>query len=147
MKLVNFNFKKIAGEKKPSFKMPFKPDTSITFIDVEKDEMELLKNVEVAKISFLYTLKYLSEDEKKKDDTYADIVIEGAILLSADKDDEFKELFKRWKKKEVDPLITEPLFNLILQRCLPRLLEMQEVLNLPLFVPPLKVRITENQDQ
>ncbi|OIO80389.1 hypothetical protein AUJ84_03735 [Candidatus Pacearchaeota archaeon CG1_02_32_132] len=130
MQIVGFNFTKISGYKsQKSSKMNV--NAGIEFTDLEKEKLELLKDSEAMKLTFKHTLDYDNAD--KKEDKIAQILFEGNLILSLTKD-ESKDVLKSWKKKTLPENINLPLYNLILKRCAPKALQLQEELNLPSHV-------------
>jgi hypothetical protein len=145
MKVIGFNFTKILAEKTPEFKGPKSIDTNIEFTNFEKDKIDLLSQEgDVGKISFAYTLSYSdSKDKKEKKDTEASIKMDGMIMLSISKE-ELKDLQKGWKKKQLPKGTQIPLFNLILKKCTPRALQIQDELNIPSHIPIPQLRPKQN---
>lgn len=132
MRVIGFNFTKIFAERPKSFKRG-SISTNVEFIDFDKEKVEFLKETDVAKLSFKYSVVYDSSEDKKADKK-AEISLEGIILLDVTKD-ELKELQKNWKKKNLSARIKIPLFNLILKKCSPKTMQLQDELNLPTHLP------------
>ncbi len=147
MQLIGFNFIKISGERKLTFEGTYKISPNIEITNIEKDELEVLKGQDLVKISFRYTLSYTSEekdrDGKKKSEgnILGQLLLEGMLVLSSEKEGEFKEMIKKWKKKETDPQVSEAVFTIILQKCIAKIMELEENLGLPIYTPPIKVKI------
>jgi hypothetical protein len=133
MKVVGFNFTKIEANKTPEFKLGFTVTTDIEFTDVKEHEMEMLKDGKVVTVSFLFRINY---KEKKK--TLATVYFEGDISLSVTKE-EAKDLAKQWKKKKLPNTFKIPFFNLILKRCTPKALIIEEDIGLPNHMPLPKI--------
>lgn len=132
--IIGFNFTKISGERYVSPKESRDPKerkitTNILFTDIDKEKILVLKE-EAVKISFKFSVAY----EPKR----ADLVLEGVILLKANQDD-MKEVLKEWKKKKLPDELHLPLFNLILNKCTLKALQMEEELDLPTHIPLPKV--------
>lgn len=134
MKIIGFNFTKIHGNRSLDFKPSASINTNIEIIEVEKAQIEVIKDIESLKLSFKFSLIY--KEDEKKDSRQAEISFEGAVLMAVD-NSESKEILKSWKKKEVPQLIRPNLFNYILQKCSVKALSLEEDLNLPFF-PQLK---------
>ena len=139
MNVIGFNFTKMSAEKMSQTK-PSNINTNIEFIDVEKDKVEILKDSEAANISFKYSLNYeaRTDDKKQNPKKHGEVVFEGRITLSLNKE-ESKNLTKSWKKKKLPNDIKLPLFNLILRRCTPKTIYLQDEVNLPTHIPMPKI--------
>lgn len=131
MQVIGFNLTKISAEREPVLKPNNTINTNIEFKDVEKEQVALLKESDAVKLSFAFTVTY---EEKEKKTQEAKISLEGFMVLSAEKD-EIKDILKSWKKKEVPQNLKIPLFNVILQKCSLKALQLEEELNLPNHMP------------
>ena len=147
MRIIGFNFTKIAAEKNLE---TYKPNvsTNIEFLNVEKEDVNLLKDSEATRVSFKYTLSYDNakdpESAKRKiEGKSGEVIFEGKIILSLDKD-ESKNIYKAWKKKELPNDFKVPLFNLILRRCTSKSLSLQDEIGLPPHIPMPRL---EKKDQ
>lgn len=140
MKTIGFNFTKIIAEKNKDFKEGKLINNSMEFTNLEREKIDILKEFEAVKLSFRYALTY-TESEAVKDHKEGEIIFEGNIILSLDKD-EGKDIFKSWKKKEIPPNIKILLFNFILRKCTSRALSIEEELNLPphINIPQLSAK-------
>ncbi len=141
MKVLSFNLKKISASKDSKFKGNYSISTNITFVDLGKDKIEVIKADEVFNLAFRFTVTYsLSEkkDQKenkvKEEDKKGEVVFEGNIILLAEKD-EAKLLQKAWKKKEIPNSVKIPLFNIILKKCSSKALSLEEEIGLPYHIP------------
>lgn len=134
MKIIGFNFTKIHGNRSLDFKPSTSINTNIEVIDIEKAQIEVIKDIESLKLTFKFSLMY--KEDEKKDSKQAEISFEGAVLMAVDAQ-ETKEILKSWKKKEVPQIVRPALFNYILQKCSVKALSIEEDLNLPFF-PQLK---------
>ncbi len=146
MQVIGFNLTKIYGEKLDNFS---KPDinNNIEFIDVEKQKVELLKDLEAIKIVFKYSLLYnSSESEKSKTkEKQGEVAFEGNIILSVN-EEESKEFHKMWKKKQIPISAMTSLYSFILKRCSLKALNIQDDLNLPspyFKLPSIKLKPQE----
>jgi hypothetical protein len=135
MRLIGFNFTKIAAERKEGLQPGMNINTNVEFIDVQEEKIELIKDKLPLKVTFSQTILYTSPKDAKKQEEYAKIAFGGTLLLAASPEDA-KELLKSWKKKEVPAGIKIPIFNLILTKCAVKALQLQEELGLP-FHPQL----------
>ena len=155
MQVIGFNFTKIAAERPTELKKgPI--NTNIEFLDLKKESVSLLKDMDAVKISFGLSIDYNenseeqknvnnkeSKKENKKSKSFpsspqstpqAQIKFNGNIVLSVEKD-ELKDLEKSWKNKELPNATKIPLFNLILKKSSPKALQLQDELNLPSHIP------------
>jgi hypothetical protein len=148
MKIIGFNLTKILVERPAVLKSNFSVNNHIEFLEVEKEELDIVKDVEPVRIKFAYTVTYDSSDskDKKKESDSGNLVFEGVILLALDKEVS-KELLKSWKKKEITPEFKLPLFNLILRKCTPKALDLEDQIGLPLHVPLPKIGAAPKQDK
>ncbi len=132
MKLLGFNLTKIEAYKSETF-VNSNIVSNIEFTDFQKQNLPMLKEGEGIKVSFKHDLVYNSKNEKKQE-KQGNITFEGSLLLSAD-EEESKKLLKAWKKQEFTTDIRIPLSNLILRKCTPKTIQLQEELNLPTHIP------------
>ncbi len=132
MNLLGFNLTKIEAYKSETFTNS-NIISNIEFTDFQKQDLPMLKEGEGIKVSFKHDLTYNSKDGKKQE-KQGSIVFEGSLLLSAD-EEESKKLLKAWKKQEFTTDIRIPLSNLILRKCTPKTIQLQEELNLPTHIP------------
>jgi hypothetical protein len=134
MKVIGLSFTKISASKVHAFQMGKAINTDIEFLDIDKASLSLLKDdSEALRVSFRFSVNYLETDDKKSKKN-AEISLEGDIIVSGTKD-ESKDVQKAWKKKEIPASFKVPLFNLILRKCSPRALQLEEELNLPSHIP------------
>lgn len=140
MKVIGFNLTKIAAEKKQQ-KITAKPNTSIEFTDIEKEKVDLLKDAEALKISFLYNTSYQDQEKKEKQ---GEIIFEGDIALAVSKE-ESKDIQKSWKKKQVPSSLNLFLFNLILRRCTPKAIMLEDEVSLPFHTPMPRLSQKRNE--
>ena len=138
MRIIAFNFTKISAEKISPLKNPT-INNHIEFTDLGKDKLDLLKDDDVLKLSFKYSLLY-SNTQKSGDITeenkHGELLFEGNVLLSLEKG-ETKEFTKAWKKKQVPQSAVVPLYNMIFKKCGAKAIPLQEEIGLP--SPFLKV--------
>ncbi len=139
MKVIGLNFTKISATKDSNFQVGKSINTDIEFTDVAKESVSLLKeDSEALRVSFRFSVTYLESDDKKSKKN-AEIAFEGNIIVSGTKD-ESKDIQKAWKKKEIQNSFKVPLFNLILRKCSPKALQLEEELNLPTHIPLPQIR-------
>ncbi len=142
MQVIGFNLKKILAQRSIDFqKGPI--NTNIEFTDVEKEKVDMLKDIDALKISFVFSVNY-SDQEKKEELKHGEVSFEGNILLSSTKD-ESKEIQKSWKKKQIQDSVRIPLINFILKKCSVKALSLEEDLNLPSHIPFPQIRKQDTQ--
>lgn len=133
MQVIGFVFTKIMAERLPTFKKLSGTSLNVEFIELEKEEIALLEKKEPIKITFRASVTYENKEEKKPQKE-AEILFEGHLILSAEKD-ESKDILKAWKKKELPNSFKVPLFNIILKRCTVKALQLEEEIGLPTHLP------------
>ncbi|MDO8563379.1 MAG: hypothetical protein Q7R87_00010 [Nanoarchaeota archaeon] len=146
MKVIGYNLTKVLAEKKAEAKTINSINTSIEFVNIEKDKIDSIKDFEVIKVNFNFTVSYESQADKK--DTIlkiARIELEGNLIFAADKE-ESKELLKFSKKKDLPTNIKVPLNNVIFKKCLIRSLELADSLNLPFHIPIPQATLQQKQN-
>jgi len=132
MKVMGFNFNKINAQKEKKFKNGAIA-TNIEFTNIEKEKIEMLKESEAIRMDFKFSVDY-KESKEQKSKLFANIQLEGNILLSVSKE-ETKTLLDAWKKKQVPDNMKIPLLNLILRKCSLKSITIEEELNLPTHIP------------
>ncbi|MBX4196500.1 hypothetical protein KW805_02850 [Candidatus Pacearchaeota archaeon] len=140
MQIIGFNFTKIVATKEGSFSaasLKTNPTINVEFTSIEKDKLDLLKDNEIVRVSFKFSVAY-GESRDKPD---AEILMEGFIVLSLDKN-QSKDILKNWKKKMVAPPLQMNLSNIVLKRCTIKALVLEEELNLPTHIrlPQLRMQ-------
>ena len=134
MRVIGFNLTKISAER-ISDKITKKPFTSIEFLELKEDKTDLLKEGKIVKLSFKYSVCY-GEQENNKD---GEIVFKGDVVLSVTKE-ESKDITKDWKKKKLPTPMNIILFNLILKRCTPKAIFLEDEISLPIHTPMPKLQ-------
>ena len=132
MKIIGFNIEEIVGKKSHELKK-YSINTDITFNNVEKSKLDLLKEDEALKIGFKFQVNY-KDAESKSEDLKSEISILGSVLLMVDKELS-KEFLKSWKNKEIPKDKIVGLYNFILKKCSVRALQLEEDLNLQSHIP------------
>lgn len=133
MQLIGFNFTKVSAFKSQNFPEKNKISTNIEFLNIEKENIPMLKEQEAIKISFQFLVTY-TEPESKNESKRAEVLFEGTMIVSGSSE-EIKNTLKNWKKKEIPSAFKIPLFNTILKRCSIKALDLEEQLNLPPHIP------------
>lgn len=139
MRLVGFNFTKISGEKTENKVESLNVNTKIDVKKISEVKSEVLKTKEeIISVKFYYGLEFNPK--------FAKLDFEGNILLSLESK-RAKEIIKDWKNEKVNENIKGPLFNLILQKCNIKALQLEENLNLPphFKFPTIKVEKKEEE--
>lgn len=142
MQIIGFNFNKISASKKENFK-PGHINTNIEFVDLEKDKIDILKDLEAVKLTFKLDLDY-TESQEKKEDKLAEINFGGNIRLALTKE-ESKELMKEWKKKKIPAGPRMFLFNYLLKKTAPKALSLQDELTLPSHIPIQQISFKKDE--
>jgi len=155
MQVIGFNLNKINAEKSKDFKRG-SINTNVEFLNIEKDEVEMLKDKDVLKIDFRFIVSYKVEEKSEKEDelkeeskkdqkeeikeklkpvkNLAEVNFEGSILVTVTAE-ESKETLKSWKNKETSKNLKTSLFNIILKRCSIKALTIEDELGLPPHIP------------
>ncbi|MAE49641.1 hypothetical protein CMI48_02320 [Candidatus Pacearchaeota archaeon] len=133
MNVIGFNFTKIEASRSQEFKPGFTITTDIEFTDVREHALDVLKDGQAMIVSFLYRINY---KDKKKD--IATVYFEGDITLSVSKE-EAKDITKQWKKRKLPNSFKIPFFNLILKKCTPKALIIEEDIGIPNHLPLPKI--------
>jgi hypothetical protein len=135
MRLIGFDFTKVSGEKASKFKEQFSTNTNIDIAGIKEEKADFLKDLEVIKVSFKFEVIYNSKE--KKEVKLGEVALAGDLIFSAD-EKEAKELLQSWKKKDEKAVPAEfrvPLFNLIMRKCTPKALDLEDSLGLPFHFP------------
>jgi len=139
MQVIGFNFTKISATRDKEIKNP-SINTNISFIEIEKEKLELVKDKEALRLDYKFVVTYQDSEQldkakdKSKVPSQAEVNFEGNIILLTE-EEESKEIIKSWKKKELLTQFRMPLFNLILKKCSAKALSLQEELNMPSHIP------------
>ena len=137
MQLIGFNLNKIKAEKSPNF-IRGSINTNIEFTDINKEKLDLLKDNDALKISFIFSITYSYQDkqdkEKDEKENQGEISFYGDMLFSANKE-ESKDILKAWKKKQILDQFRIPMINFVLKKCSVKALSLEEDLNLPVHIP------------
>jgi hypothetical protein len=136
MQIIGFNLNKISAEKSKDFKIGL-INTNVEFLNIEKEQVEMLKDKDVLKVDFKFTVNYKEEEKAKKN--LAEVNIEGSILIAVESE-ESKETLKSWKNKETSTNLKTALFNVILKRCSIKALMLEDELGLPPHIPLPRVK-------
>ena len=155
MQIIGFNFTKVSAERFMDFQGQPVINTDMEFLDLEREKLDILRDTEGIKATFRYSViheekpqekeeKKIKEEKESKGKKQGQVIFEGHIILSASKD-EAKNIFKSWKKKELPNSLRLPLFNLILRKCSPRAVQLEDEINLPLHLPFPQIK-PQNQE-
>jgi hypothetical protein len=132
MKVIGFNFEEISGKKTQDYKK-YSINTDVTFNNVEKAKLDVLKDEEALKLGFKFSVNY-KDPESKENEQKNEISILGSILIMVDKELS-KEFLKSWKNKEIPKDKMVGLYNFVLKKCSVRALQLEEDLNLQPHIP------------
>ncbi len=145
MQLIGFNLKKIQANRSPQFNRSA-INTNIEFRDIDKEKVDLLKDNDALRISFIFSITYqdaekLEKNPEKKEEieNQAEVKFEGDMLFSTNKE-ESKDLLKSWKKKQIPENFRIPMINFILKKCSVKALSLEEDLALPSHIPFPQIR-------
>jgi hypothetical protein len=155
MQIIGFNFTKISGQKKSQIKRPT-INTNIEITEISKDEVSLLKESEMLKISFKFGVEYTETREDKEKTSKKDkkskeknqsgtIDFEGVVLLAFAKG-EIKDIPAIIKEKKLSANIQVPLYNFLLKKCATKALDLEENLDLPHHIPIPQVRFEPKEE-
>lgn len=137
MKVIGFNIESISGRKSEELKR-FNINTDVTFNNVEKSKLDVLKDGETLKVGFKFLVNYKDADNKTEE-VKNEISILGSLLIMVDKELS-KEFLKSWKNKEIPKDKMIGLYNFVLRKCSVRALQLEEDLNLQPHIPFPQVR-------
>jgi len=127
MKLVGFNFKKIAAEKIGDVTKNLKVNTKLDILDIDSVDSPFFKGEEdLVKVKALYSVEYSPNIAK--------IELGVDILLGVEKA-KTKELLESWNEKKLSEDFRLLIFNLVLKKANVKALELEEQMNLPLHIP------------
>ena len=145
MKVLGFAFTKMNANRQNKFDIRCNKSINIDFSEIVKEgAIDLVKSDAIYTISFGYTVAYL-EPGTKKENKQAEIVLEGILTISLDKNED-KDFSKTYKKKEMNNKLKEVLFNFLLRKCTPRAIDLEDQLNLPSHIAIPQVRLENAKD-
>ena len=142
MKIAGYSLTDVKATRDHKFKRSA-INTNIEFTNIEKENLEILKDSEALKASFKFSVNYKASPNKDEKNNLAEVSYEGILLLSVSKE-ESKEFLKSWKKKEVPKTMVLPLYNFILRKCSIKALQMEEDMGLPPHMPLPQVKSQQN---
>ena len=128
MRLIGSGFTKIEGKRSKEYKPSQELPTNIEFLNMSKEKISNLADLEAIKIEYEFSIEY---DKETKGQT--GVFLEGFLVLQSDPD-EAKKIMKAWKKKAIPNDLKINLFNIILNKCSLKALQIEEELALPLHV-------------
>jgi len=127
MRLINFNFTKLSGERTKDSASEIKFNTKVDILSVSSIKSDLLRiKDELVKIDFLYSVLY--------EPGIAKIELSGTMVVSIEPRIA-RDVLKNWKEKEVPEEFKLFMFNSILRKSSLKALELEEELNLPPHLP------------
>jgi hypothetical protein len=133
MRLVGFSFNKINAEKTSENSKNLKINTGIDISDIREVKSDFFKTKEdLVGITFEYTITY--------EPGFAKLNFIGNVLMGLESS-KSKEVFKKWKDKEIPEDFRLVLFNIILKKSSLRALQLEEELNLPTHFPLPSIKL------
>lgn len=136
MQVIGFNFEKISAERKKMPEGKVEVKSNINIKSIVPDKIELIKDKDVLKFSFEFTIDYSPEIAK--------INFDGSVLIITEKD-KTKDILKKWKTKKITDEIRVPLYNIILTKSNLKALQLEEELSLPTHVPMPRLAPPQNK--
>jgi hypothetical protein len=127
MRLINFNFTKLYGERLKDTVSEIKFNTKIDILSISPLKSDFLRiKEELIKIEFKYSILY--------EPGLASIELGGIMVLSIEPRIA-REVLKGWKEKETPEEFRLFMFNTILRKATLKALQIEEELNLPPHMP------------
>jgi|WetSurMetagenome_2_1015567.scaffolds.fasta_scaffold143738_3 hypothetical protein len=127
MRLINFNFTKLYGERLKDTVSEIKFNTKIDILSISSLKSDFLRIKEdLIKIDFRYNILY--------EPGLAGIELAGTMVLSVEPRIA-REVIKGWKEKETPEEFRLFMFNTILRKSSLKALQLEEELNLPPHLP------------
>ena len=129
MRIVALNINKVFAEKTGPMKGQIEIKSGLDVKQISEEKVGPAKEDHL-KFEFAFTIEFRENIGKIE------------ILCSAlvkDDDNQTKEILKEWKKKQFNHPIKLPLFNLIMDKCNLKALELEDQVNLPFHIPFPKV--------
>jgi hypothetical protein len=127
MKLINFNFTKLSGERLKDSTPEIRFNTKIDILSISPLKSDFLKIKEdLIKVDFIYNVLYEPE--------LAKIELAGTMILSVEPRIA-REVLKGWKEKETPEEFRLFMFNAILRKSSLKALQLEEELTLPPHLP------------
>jgi hypothetical protein len=125
MRIISISFSEISAERKTSLKNNMEIKTNLSIEDIKKEEIEISKNPAI-NFSFSYVVNY--------EPSIGKVTLRGNVV-AIDEKNEAESILKEWKKKLFSHEIKLQLFNMILNKCNAKSIQMEEELGLPFHVP------------
>lgn len=142
MQLIGFNLTNIKADKNQTKKNIGNINTNIEFTEIEKEKVDIIKEGEPIKFSFIFSITY-QESQEKDAEKLGELSFQGSIIMLVEKEIS-KDIFKLWKKKQLSPQVRAGLSNILLRRCSPRAVLLEEDINLPFHLPIPQVQLQKN---
>lgn len=135
-KTVGFNLSKVSIEREKEIKGKIEIKSNLNVTGIKKENIDLSKESDILGFEFSYVINY----EPK----IANIIFQGDVLVMVNRE-EVKEIFKKWKKKEIPDAVRLLVFNTVLIKCNIKALQLEEELNMPTHIP--MPRLTQQQQR
>lgn len=146
MNLIGFAFTKLNVERSYSGAKKTSKINNIDILSIEKEDTPLqMKNSTTYRTTFRYTITYNDKDAKKET-KIGGVELEGYVILALN-DEESKEITKNWKKKEISPALRGPLFTLLMKKCAPKAIDLEDSVGLPFHVAIVPTGLKFNEKQ
>jgi hypothetical protein len=127
MRLINFNFTKISGERLQDIASDIKFNTKIEILSVSSIKSDFLRvKEELIRVEFVYTILY--------EPGLANINLAGTMILAVEPKIA-RLVLKEWKEKDTPEEFRLLMFNTILRKSSLKALQLEEELNLPPHIP------------
>jgi len=138
MKILGFSLNKVSIEKKEPIKGKLEIKSNLNIDEIKREEINI-SDKPALKFDFTYSIDYSPNVAK--------VEIKGSVI-TIEEEAEAKEIIKNWKKKKFSSEIKIPLFNLILDKCNLKALQLEDELSLPIHLPlpKLQAQSTSNSN-
>ena len=130
MQVIGYGLSRILVERKEKFDGKLEVKSNINIDEVSRERVPISKE-DVLKVKFTFSLDY-SKD-------FAKVEFKGYILLLPEQD-ELKKFLKEWKTKKIPENVRIPLFNLIMNKCNIKALQLEEEMGLPFHIQMPRIK-------
>lgn len=138
MKIIGFNYAKVSAERAIKWEPGKKINADIQFIDIVRDDTEMLKSGGVVRVEFKFIVTY----EPKN----AVIALEGFVFLNMEPN-VVKDTLKFWsKKKELTEDLRAALIRFLWRKCNLKAFQLEEELNIPIHLQLPQIAIKPQSD-
>lgn len=137
MAVFGLNFKKILIERKSHEQGKLNVAMKIDIQDIKPVKNSPMKDKDLLNFEFIFDLKYLLEKKE-----IADLSFLGTVLYITEKESA-TAILEEWKKKQIKEDLKILILNSVMTRCNIKALEFEEELNLP---PHLKLPFFQKKE-